>query len=98
MTETESLAFAQEHAHVWQALIVRPGGVFPKDSIATSMLSWVLGENWVIGREELAAFMTDLCVNGAEERDKTMFENAGMLHKGRSLLLQGTANAVAVNT
>ncbi|TLS23415.1 uncharacterized protein PpBr36_06134 [Pyricularia pennisetigena] len=96
VTETESLAFAREHAHIWQTLIVRPGVVLPKDSIATWMLGWALGENWVIGREELAAFMTDLCANGADEKDKTTFENSGILHKGRALL-QRTDNGILLS-
>ncbi|KAL8354234.1 hypothetical protein RB601_003880 [Gaeumannomyces tritici] len=41
--ENEAMKFTEEHEKLWQTLIVRPGGVLPKDTIATSVLGCYKG-------------------------------------------------------
>lgn len=81
--ETEALKFTEKHDKLWQTLIVRPGGVLPKDTIATSVLGLVIGKNWSIRVEELGTFLAYLAVHGSKHR--TFFENEDILIKAQQL-------------
>lgn len=83
MFETEALKFTEKHDKLWQTLIVRPGGVLPKDTIATSVLGLVIGKNWSIRVEELGTFLAYLAVHGSKHR--TFFENEDILIKAQQL-------------
>ncbi|KAL8407722.1 hypothetical protein RB594_006529 [Gaeumannomyces avenae] len=85
--ENEAMKFTEEHDKLWQTLIVRPGGVLPKDTIATSVLGLVMGMNWSVRVEELAAFITYLALYGS--KDKSFFENEDILKKERQLQQTG---------
>lgn len=79
--ETEAMKFTEEHEKLWQTLIVRPGGVLPKDTIATSVLGLVIGMNWSVRVEELGAFLAHLAIYGS--KDRNFFENEDILKKER---------------
>ncbi|KAL8380770.1 hypothetical protein RB595_005180 [Gaeumannomyces hyphopodioides] len=81
--ETEAMKFMEEHDQLWQTLIVRPGGVLPKDTIATSVLGLVIGKNWSVRVEEVGAFVAYLAIHGS--KDRNFFENEDILKKGRQL-------------
>ncbi|KAI1472389.1 uncharacterized protein F4812DRAFT_408725 [Daldinia caldariorum] len=82
--ETRSLAFAESHATIWKTFIVRPGGVATKGLMIPGIIATILGENWSVRVEELAAFMTYLAIDGQGE--DSLIENARIVRKGRNLL------------
>ncbi|KAI8966429.1 hypothetical protein F5Y11DRAFT_343490 [Daldinia sp. FL1419] len=82
--ETKSLAFAESHSTIWKTFIVRPGGVAGNGLMVPSMVATVLGENWCVRVEELAAFMTYLAIDGQGE--DLLLQNTRIVRKGRELL------------
>ncbi|KAH6970663.1 hypothetical protein BKA56DRAFT_496937 [Ilyonectria sp. MPI-CAGE-AT-0026] len=90
LLETRALSFAEKHANMWEAFIVKPGGVVPKKVMGSGVLGMftamgaVMGENWSIRIDELGAFMTYLAIDGKGEDSIT--ENARIVRKGRELL------------
>ncbi|KAI0150358.1 hypothetical protein GGR57DRAFT_472527 [Xylariaceae sp. FL1272] len=79
--ETAALAFQEQNPAIWRTFIVKPGGVVP---FVPSLFATVMGENWCVRNEELAAFMTYLVIDGNEEHD--VIENARIVRKGREEL------------
>lgn len=71
-------------------MIVKPGGVVPRDILAAGVLGLVtsmgavLGENSSVRIGELGAFMAHLAVGG--EGEEGISENVRIVRKGRELL------------
>ncbi|KAH7159527.1 hypothetical protein B0J13DRAFT_108922 [Dactylonectria estremocensis] len=92
LLETKALAFAENHAAIWETFIVKPGGVVPKKLLGAGVLGVatgmgaVMGENWSVRNDELGAFMIHLAINGEGEEPVT--ENGRIVRKGKELLKQ----------
>ncbi|KAI1099541.1 hypothetical protein F4804DRAFT_337150 [Jackrogersella minutella] len=84
LLETRALAFAENHAAVWETFIVKPGGVVTKNMVVLGPFAAMLGENWCVRIQELGAYMTYLAING--EGEDHLIENARIVRKGRELL------------
>lgn len=86
--ESRSVAFAGEHSTVWQPFFVRPGGVLPKASVASSVMTSLLpAKGWFIQLDELGAVMTDLAITG-DEKD-ILIPNSRLVEKGKALIKAG---------
>jgi hypothetical protein len=84
--ELRSLEFAKEHAAVWKAWMLRPGGVITKRMRVPGYLAQLLlGDDYVIRNEELGAFFTYLAVEGSEE-DEFVVLNRSIVEGGREYL------------
>ncbi|KAF2495745.1 hypothetical protein BU16DRAFT_526312 [Lophium mytilinum] len=81
---TKTLEFAEAHRDVWEALIIRPGGIlFGGDAFLNRVTEYVFGTSLAIRGEEVGATVADLVVNGARQ---PVIENSEMVQKGRKLL------------
>jgi len=87
IAEVRSIEFANAHSNIWQAFIVRPGGVLPKAFFASGTMMAMAGGGWFIGGDELGAFMADLAIKGEEK--ETIILNPRLVEKGKELLLDG---------
>ncbi|KAF4981335.1 hypothetical protein FDECE_17705 [Fusarium decemcellulare] len=80
LLETKSLSLAESHPAVWKTFILRPGGIVAKTLTggggfnAFTKMGAILGENWAVRIEELAAFMAGVAVDG--EGEDSLIENA----------------------
>ena len=83
--EIEAGEIAKEHGAIWRSFMVRPGGVLTKEMFARQCSGEVLGQNWSVKIEELAAYMTYLAIGGDE--NDTIIDNARIVEKGKALLL-----------
>jgi len=82
--QTKTIEFAEAHRDVWEALIIRPGGIlFGGDTFLNKTTECVFGHGLAIRGEELGAFVADLAVNGWQQ---PVIENAEMVERGRKLL------------
>jgi hypothetical protein len=72
------------HSEVGQSFVIKPGGVFPKASYSSGLMSMMLGKDWVVRDDELGAFMTNLAIHG-DEKDSLIFNNR-IVERGRELL------------
>ncbi|KAM5341451.1 hypothetical protein ACJ41O_014482 [Fusarium nematophilum] len=82
LLETRALEFAKSHPNTWQTFIVKPGGV-ANNMVARAGAS-LLGENWCVRAEALAAFMAYLAID--DQGEDPITENARLAIKGRELL------------
>ncbi|KAI1025171.1 hypothetical protein LB505_009458 [Fusarium chuoi] len=84
--EIRSLEVAKEHAEVWKAWMLRPGGVITQRMRVPGYLAQVLlGDDYVIKNEELGAFFTYLAVEGSE-KDEFVILNRRIVEGGREYL------------
>ncbi|KAG4262362.1 hypothetical protein FPRO03_10592 [Fusarium proliferatum] len=84
--EIRSLDVAKEHATVWKAWMLRPGGVITQRMRVPGYLAQVLlGDDYVIKNEELGAFFTYLAVEGSET-DEFVILNRRIVEGGREYL------------
>lgn len=82
--QTKTIEFAEKHHDIWEALIIRPGGIMlGGDTYLNKATEYLFGRNLAIRGEELGAFVADLVVNGSQ---KTILENSEMVERGRKLL------------
>jgi len=82
--QTKTLEFAEAHQDVWEALIIRPGGIlFGGGTFLNTTTEYVFGRTLAIRGEELGAFVADLVVNGSPQ---PIIGNSEMVEKGRKLL------------
>ena len=85
--QTKTLEFAGERSDRWEALVIRPGGIlFGGSTFLNKTVEVLFGKGLAIRGEELAAFVADLVVNGAEQ---SVIENRLMVERGRELLQKG---------
>lgn len=86
--QTKTLEFAEAHRDIWEALIIRPGGIlFGGGTCVNEVTEYVFGKGLAIRGEELGAFVADLVVNGSQN---AVIENREMVEKGRELLQENT--------
>ncbi|RBA17629.1 hypothetical protein FPRO05_11344 [Fusarium proliferatum] len=84
--EIRSLDVTKEHATVWKAWMLRPGGVITQRMRVPGYLAQVLlGDDYVIKNEELGAFFTYLAVEGSET-DEFVILNRRIVEGGREYL------------
>ncbi|RKL08266.1 hypothetical protein BFJ68_g9613 [Fusarium oxysporum] len=84
--ELRSLELAKEHAAVWKAWMLRPGGVITNRMRVPGYLAQLLlGDDYVIRNEELGAFFTYLAVEGSE-KDEFVVLNRRIVQGGREYL------------
>ncbi|WZH48591.1 uncharacterized protein QYS62_009771 [Fusarium acuminatum] len=86
--EIRSQKLAEEHASVWRAFMLRPGGVITRRmKVPGRILQILLGDEWVISNEELGAFFTYLVVEGETEPEDTfLIKNPVIAQRGRKIL------------
>jgi hypothetical protein len=81
---TKTIDFAEAHRDVWEALIIRPGGIlFGGDTFLNKATEYVFGRSLAIRGEELGAFVAELVVKGSQQ---PVIENLEMVERGRKLL------------
>lgn len=81
---TKTLEFAEAHRDVWEALIIRPGGIlFGGDTLLNRATEYAFGTGLAIRAEEVGATVADLVLNGAKQ---SVIENSEMVQRGRKLL------------
>jgi len=82
--QTKTIEFAEAHGDVWEALIIRPGGIlFGGGTFLNKATEYVFGRSLAIRGEELGAFVADLVVNGSQQ---PIIGNSEMVQRGRKLL------------
>ncbi|KAF2185341.1 hypothetical protein K469DRAFT_708123 [Zopfia rhizophila CBS 207.26] len=82
--QTKTIEFAEAHRDVWEALIIRPGGIlFGGGTFLNKATECVFGRSLAIRGEELGAFVADLVVSGSQQ---PIIENSEMVERGRKLL------------
>jgi hypothetical protein len=81
--ENRVIEIAKQNSLVWEAFIVRPGIVFPKDAITTPFLQTIIGNHMSIRGDELGAFLANLAMNGHEQQ---VIDNAIMVSMGKALI------------
>ncbi|QPC58918.1 hypothetical protein HYE67_001149 [Fusarium culmorum] len=88
LCEVRSRELAEEHASVWRALVLRPGGVITKNMMIPGMVARaILGDDWVVLNRELGAYFTYLAVSEESEPEGTfLIENRRIVEGGREFL------------
>ncbi|KAG9233570.1 hypothetical protein BJ875DRAFT_463854 [Amylocarpus encephaloides] len=81
--EVKLLDFAKANETPFEAVVLRPAGVRAKD--AKMLPEWIIGTNYNVRVDELAAVLIDSVVNGVEAGRDTL-ENAEIVKRGRELL------------
>ncbi|KAJ4372056.1 hypothetical protein N0V83_003829 [Neocucurbitaria cava] len=83
LLQTKMIEFAEAHNDIWEAFIIRPGQVHFGNTLRNRVTGYLFGSSLTIRSEELAAFVADLVVNGA---DNAVIENREMVERGRTVL------------
>ncbi|QPC70327.1 hypothetical protein HYE68_001079 [Fusarium pseudograminearum] len=88
LCEVRSRELAEEHASVWRALVLRPGGVITQKMMIPGMIARaILGNDWVVLNRELGAYFTYLAVSEESEPEGTfLIENRRIVEGGREFL------------
>ncbi|UZP38107.1 hypothetical protein NXS19_005923 [Fusarium pseudograminearum] len=88
LCEVRSRELAEEHASVWRALVLRPGGVITQNMMIPGMIARaILGNDWVVLNRELGAYFTYLAVSEESEPEGTfLIENRRIVEGGREFL------------
>lgn len=84
ITEAKTVELAERHKDVWEAIVIRPGGILIGESVRNSIAAFMLG-NMLVRGDELGAFVADLAVNGSEE---TVIKHSTIVGRGKELLLK----------
>ncbi|KAF2129830.1 hypothetical protein P153DRAFT_339007 [Dothidotthia symphoricarpi CBS 119687] len=83
--QTKTIEFAEGHREVWEAFVIRPGGVlYGGNTLLNKTAECVFGSLAIRG-EELGAFVADLVVHGSQQ---CLIENPEMVERGRKLLVE----------
>jgi nucleoside-diphosphate-sugar epimerase len=84
LLHTKTLDFAEAHQNVWEAIIVRPGGIlFGGDTLMNRAGECIFGSGLAIRAEELAASVAHLVINGSSH---PVVENLELVENGRKSL------------
>ncbi|CEF77550.1 hypothetical protein SNK03_005414 [Fusarium graminearum] len=88
LCEVLSRELAEEHASVWRALVLRPGGVITQKLMIPGMIARaILGDDWAVLNRELGAYFTYLAVSEESEPEGTfLIENRRIVEGGRKFL------------
>jgi hypothetical protein len=87
-TEVKLIEFAKEHEKTFETIIMRPGGIRPKES---KMLPDCIVGSFNVRVDEVAATLIDSAVNG-DGLGRNTLENADIAKKGRELLAKAAEN------
>jgi hypothetical protein len=88
LCEVRSRELAEEHASVWRALVLRPGGVVTQNLMVPGMIARaILGDDWVVLNRELGAYFTYLAISEESEPEGTfLIQNRRIVEGGRKFL------------
>ncbi|EKJ74216.1 hypothetical protein FPSE_05513 [Fusarium pseudograminearum CS3096] len=88
LCEVRSRELAEEHASVWRALVLRPGGVVTQKMMIPGLIARaILGNDWVVLNPELGAYFTYLAISEESEPEGTfLIENRRIVEGGRKFL------------
>ncbi|GKU06517.1 hypothetical protein FLAG1_10842 [Fusarium langsethiae] len=88
LCEVRSRELAEQHASVWRALVLRPGGVVTQNLMIPGMIARaILGDDWVVLNRELGAYFTYLAISEESEPDGTfLIQNRRIVEGGRKFL------------
>ncbi|KAH7377273.1 hypothetical protein BKA66DRAFT_467846 [Pyrenochaeta sp. MPI-SDFR-AT-0127] len=84
--QTKTIELAQSHSELWDAFVIRPGGIIlGGDTYVNKATEYLFGSSLAIRGDELGAFVADLVVHGSQQ---TVIQNSDMVERGRKLLYE----------